>query len=277
MYGGGVHVALTCEMQPPCCRQPAQGPVLCDLRHTRSCEDRVGRSEEVLAMSDPHHFARLLGANAFFAGLGPDAIGAVAALCVTCSLEPRETLFLKGDPGNALYAVRKGQIRIATGTEEGRRLTLNLLGPGDVFGEIALLDGLPRTADAVAVEATELFVVQRRDFLGLLEHRPIVAVRIIEFLCERIRWMSERMEESVLLPLPARLSRRLLALAEDYGTELHVSQEELAVFIGATRESVNRQLQAWRRQGVVELGRSRIRVLDRAGLRSTLEPSGGRS
>jgi CRP/FNR family cyclic AMP-dependent transcriptional regulator len=160
---------------------------------------------ETQAMAEPTNFVRLLGANPFFAGLGPDILEAIAGLCVTCSLAREETLFLKSDPADALYAIRRGQIRIGTGTETGRRLTLNLLGPGDVFGEVALLDGRPRTADAIAVEPTELFVVRRRDFLDLLERRPAVAIRIIELLCERFRWMSDRMEEVVLLPLPQRL------------------------------------------------------------------------
>jgi CRP/FNR family transcriptional regulator, cyclic AMP receptor protein len=217
-------------------------------------------------MAEPHQFARLLGANPFFAGLGEPAVQAIASLCVTRSLVAEEALFFKGDAGDALYAVRRGQIRIATGTEGGRRLTLNILGGGDVFGEIALLDGRPRTADAIATEPTELFMVRRRDFVGLLERQPAVAIGIIELLCQRLRWMSDRMEESVLLPLPQRLARRLLALAEDFGSEVNVSQEELAVFIGATRESVNRQLQSWKRRGLIELGRSRIRLLDPVGL-----------
>src|SRR5215208_5155287 len=95
----------------------------------------------------PNALARLLAANPFFAGLGEEAVDAVAALCVTRSLGREELLFQKGDAGDALYAVRRGQIRIATGTDSGRRLTLNLLGPGDVFGEVALLDGRARTAD----------------------------------------------------------------------------------------------------------------------------------
>ncbi len=217
-------------------------------------------------MAEPHRFARLLGANPFFAGLGAPAVEAIAALCVTRSLAARETLFSKGDPGDALYAMRRGQIRISTGSEAGRRLTLNVLGPGDVFGEIALLDGRPRTADAVAAEPTELFMVLRRDFLTLLERQPAVGIGLIELLCQRLRWMSDRMEESALMPLPARLARRLVALAEDFGAEVNVSQEELAVFVGATRESVNRQLQTWKRRGFIELGRSRIRLLDPAGL-----------
>jgi len=229
---------------------------------------------ETQAMAEPTNFVRLLGANPFFAGLGPDILEAIAGLCVTCSLAREETLFLKSDPADALYAIRRGQIRIGTGTETGRRLTLNLLGPGDVFGEVALLDGRPRTADAIAVEPTELFVVRRRDFLDLLERRPAVAIRIIELLCERFRWMSDRMEEVVLLPLPQRLAQRLLALSDDYGAELWVSQDELAIFVGATREAVNRQLRAWKRKGFLETSRNRIRLLDKTALAPALSRDG---
>jgi CRP-like cAMP-binding protein len=217
-------------------------------------------------MAEPQNLALLLKANPFFGGFDREGLDAVAALCVTRRLDGGESLFLKGDPGDALYAVRRGQIRIATGTDAGRRLTLNLLGPGDVFGEVALLDGRPRTADATATEPTELFMVRRRDFLELLERQPQFAIRLIELLCQRIRWMSERMEESVLFPLSHRLARRLIALGEDYGADVAVSQEELAVFVGATRESVNRQLQAWKKRGLVELGRSHIRLVDVDGL-----------
>lgn len=175
-------------------------------------------------------------------------------------------LFEKGEAADALYAVRRGQVRIGTGTEAGRRFTLNLLGPGDVFGEIALLDGGPRTADATAVDATDLFVVRRRDLLELLQQRPAFAIRIIELLCGRLRWMSERMEEAVLMPVSERLGRRLVALAADYGADLTVSQEALAVFVGATRETVNRQLQIWKRVNLVELGRNRVRLVDPAAL-----------
>lgn len=223
-------------------------------------------------MAEPAQLARLLGANPFFAGLGPEAIDAIARLCVFRTLGADEVLFEKGEPADALYAIRRGQIRIATGTAGGRRLTLNLLGSGDVFGEVALLDGRSRTADAIAAEPTELFVVRRRDFQALLEQKPALAIRIIELLCERIRWMSERMEETVLLPVSERLARRLLALAEDYGADLSVSQEELAIFVGATRETVNRQLQVWKRMKIVELGRGRVRLIDTGALAKEGEP-----
>ena len=169
---------------------------------------------------------------------------------------------MKGDDGDALFGVRRGQIRIETGTAKGGRLTLNVLGSGDLFGEVALLDGQARTADAVAAEATELFILRRSDFLNFLEAEPKVAIRVIELLCQRVRWISERMEETALMPLQSRLARRLCALAEDFGSELTISQEQLGIYVGAARESVNRLLQDWQRAGIVELRRGRIGIKD---------------
>lgn len=218
----------------------------------------AGQRDEVVSTS--HTLIRLLTANAFFAGLGSEAIETIAGLCTTRSLARHEILFQKGDPGDALYAVRRGQIRIGAGTDDGRAVTLNLLGSGDVFGEIAFLDGHLRTAEAVALEPTDLFVVERRDFLKLLARDATLAAQIIGLLCQRLRWMSDRMEEATLLPLDARLARRLIMLSQDYGAEIPVTQQELAAFVGAARESVNRILQNWRGAGIIELGRSRVTV-----------------
>jgi CRP/FNR family cyclic AMP-dependent transcriptional regulator len=167
-------------------------------------------------MSKRSEFAVILGLNPLFANLGAEALNKIAALCHTQHLIPKEVLFQKGDTGDTLYGIRRGQIRIETGTAHGGQLTLNFLGSGDLFGEIAALDGQPRTADATAEEQTELFVIRRDDFLGFLEREPALAVKFITLLCQRVRWISERMEESVLLPLPVRLARRLCALAIDF-------------------------------------------------------------
>jgi CRP/FNR family transcriptional regulator, cyclic AMP receptor protein len=179
-------------------------------------------------MSKQAEFAVILKMNPMFADLGADELQRISGLCHTQQLGVGELLFQKGDSGDALFGVRRGQIRIETGASDGSRLTLNFLGPGDLFGEVAVLDG------------------QR------------VAVKLIQLLCQRIRWMSERMEESVLQPLPVRLARRLCALASDFGSEVHISQEQLGVFVGAARESVNRQLQLWRKDGILDLQRGRI-------------------
>lgn len=209
-------------------------------------------------MSTQAEFAVILKMNPLFSDLGAQELQRISGLCHTQQLSAGEVLFQKGDDGNALYGVRKGQIKIETGASDGSRLTLNFLGPGDLFGEVAVLDGQARTADATASEPTELFVLRREDFLAHLEREPRVAVKLIELLCQRIRWMSERMEESVLQPLPVRLARRLCALAADFGSEVHISQEQLGVYVGAARESVNRQLQQWRKDGILDVTRGRI-------------------
>jgi CRP/FNR family transcriptional regulator, cyclic AMP receptor protein len=194
-------------------------------------------------MSKQAEFAVILKMNPMFADLGTDELQRISSLCHTQQLGVGEMLFQKGDPGDALYGVRRGQIRIETGASDGSRLTLNFMGSGDLFGEVAVLDGQSRTADATAGEPTELFVLRREDFLGHLEREPKVAIKIIMLLCQRIRWQSERMEESMLQPLPVRLARRLCALGADFGS---------------ARESVNRQLQLWRKDGILDLQRGRI-------------------
>jgi CRP/FNR family transcriptional regulator, cyclic AMP receptor protein len=219
-------------------------------------------------MSKQSEFAVLLGMNPLFSGLGAGSINTIAAMCRTQHLAMGETLFQKGDKGDALFGIRRGQIRIETGSADGGRLTMNVLGAGDLFGEIAVLDGEPRTADALAAEPSELFVVRRNDFLNYLESEPRVAVKLIVLLCQRIRWASDRFEESILLPLQVRLARRLSALAADFGSEVCISQEQLGIYVGAARESVNRQLQQWRRQGILELRRGRILLLNADRLRA---------
>jgi CRP-like cAMP-binding protein len=218
-------------------------------------------------------FATILKTNPLFADLAPEELQRIAGLGQTRQLDAGAMLFQKGEQGCALFGVRRGQIRIETGASDGSRLTLNFLGPGDLFGEVAVFDGESRTAtDATAGEPTELFELRREDLLDYLEREPKLAVKLIALLCQRIRWMSERMEESVLQPLPVRLARRLCALAADVGAEVHISQEQLGVFVGAARESVNRQLQTWRRDGILDLHRGRI-LLKNMGQLTTLARS----
>src|ERR1700722_6342636 len=209
-------------------------------------------------MSKQAEFAVILKMNPMFADLGPDELQRISGLCHTQQLGVGEVLFQKGDSGDALFGIRRGQIRIETGAADGSRLTLNFMGPGELFGEVAVLDSQSRTADAAAGEATELFVLRREDFLSFLEREPKGAIKIIQLLFPRIRWRGEGREGWVRHPLPVRLARRLCALGDDFGSEVHISQEQLGVFVGAARESVNRQLQLWRKDGILDLQRGRI-------------------
>src|SRR5258707_2370758 len=147
-------------------------------------------------MSKQAEFAVILKMNPMFADLGADELHRISSLCHTQQLATGETLFQKGDPGDALYGGGRGQIRIETGASAGSRLTLNFMGSGDLFGEVAVLDGESRTADATAGEPTELFVLRREGFLNHLQREPKVAIKIIQLLCQRIPPMSERVGET---------------------------------------------------------------------------------
>jgi CRP/FNR family transcriptional regulator, cyclic AMP receptor protein len=175
-------------------------------------------------------------------------------------------LFVKGAPGTALFAVVSGTVKIAVGSIDGREATLNLLHAGDIFGEIALLDGQPRTAHAIAVTDCELMVIKRRDFLRFVHREPKVAIKLIELLCARLRVASARMEEAVFHSLPVRLARLLLWLLEENAAaadknNLSITQQEISGLLGTTRESVNKHLQIWARRGLIALKRGTILVL----------------
>ncbi|MDE2516540.1 MAG: Crp/Fnr family transcriptional regulator [Rhodospirillales bacterium] len=176
------------------------------------------------------------------------------------------TIFQKDERGSALMAVLRGRVRISTVSPAGRELTLNVIDAGGIFGEIALLDGEPRSADATALEETLLLVVERRHFAPLIAANPDLAARLLRILCQRLRRTSRTLEEVALLDLPERLARTLLQLSEEYGQrvgegvrlDIRLSQRELSALVGASRESVNKQLALWRASGVVALERGRI-------------------
>src|SRR6201992_1396137 len=146
------------------------------------------RISEGMVMSKQAEFAVILKMNPMFADLGSDELQRLSNLCHTQHLASGEVLFQKGDPGDALFGVRRGQVRIETGAPDGSRLTLTFMGPGALFGEVAVLDGQSRTADATAGEATELFVLRREDFLVFLEREPKVAIKINESFGPPHRW-----------------------------------------------------------------------------------------
>lgn len=189
------------------------------------------------------------------------------------------TIFLKGSPGHGMMAVLSGQVRISAPSPEGKEIVLNLVGPGEVFGEIALLDGHERTADAVAMNDCELLVLERRDFIPFLERHPEVCIRLMEVLCARLRRTSEQVEDVLFLELPARLAKMLLRLAKEHGhttaagqvIDLKLSQRELGNLTGATRESINKQLKEWERDGVLRLEGGAIVVTSASRLEALAE------
>lgn len=214
----------------------------------------------------------VLRSNLLLRGLPEPVIDRLAAMAIRRTFPRGACLFRQGEPGDALYAVISGQVRISADHADGREIFLSLIDSGESFGEIAVIDGRPRTASAVATRDTVLFAIHRADLLALVEREPALARHLLEALCARLRWTSELIEEAAFLDLPARLARRLLRLSEDHGATgaqgktLQLSQAELASFLNASRQMVNQQLQAWRARGWVSLSRGAVVVRDAAAL-----------
>jgi CRP-like cAMP-binding protein len=226
----------------------------------------------------------VLGRNLLFRGLSPAALEQVARLCIRRSYPRDAVIFSQSDPGDALFGVVTGRVRISASSAGGREVFLNIMEPGDTFGEIALLDGRPRTASASATAPSDLLIIKREQFLGLLAHEPVLTDHLLRLLCSRLRWVSGFAEESALLPVPARLARRLLSLGRLHGREtaagieLKVSQDEMARFLGLSRQIVNHYLQSWKERGWVDLKRGRIIILDAPALDAVVasdHPSSG--
>jgi CRP-like cAMP-binding protein len=181
------------------------------------------------------------------------------------------TIFAKGDPGTGLMAVLWGSVKISVPTADGREAVLNIINPGEIFGEMALLDGRPRSADAAAMDDCELMVIDRRDFIPFLREQPDIALKFIEILCARIRHTSEQVEDVMYLSVPGRLAKTLLQLtggseAPAAHRNIRITQRELSSIIGMSRESTNKQLRAWENRKWVRLQRGGIAVLNPAAL-----------
>jgi CRP/FNR family cyclic AMP-dependent transcriptional regulator len=207
----------------------------------------------------------VLRGHPVFGALEPAQLEQLVSYARTRRVAAGTTLFSKGDPGTELFAVSAGTVKISVPAPDGREAMFNLLHPGEIFGEIALLDGRPRTADAMAMTDCELTVIERRDFLAFVHGEPNVALQLIALLCERLRIASEHYEEVVFLDLPTRLARILLQLADQTEAgaaepKLKITQREISQMLGSTRESVNKQLRAWSKRGVIALERGSIVV-----------------
>lgn len=179
------------------------------------------------------------------------------------------TIFSRGDLGDRLYAVRKGSVRISISGPDGRGATFNLIHSNEFFGEIALLDGQMRTANAIAHTDCELLAIERRDFLPFLERHPKLASNLIQLLCARLRRTSEQVEHVMLSDLPGRLAKTITALIPkdgEPGDAITATQREISEMVGATRESVNKELRRWSKEGWIKIDQGKIAVIDQDAL-----------
>jgi CRP/FNR family transcriptional regulator/CRP/FNR family cyclic AMP-dependent transcriptional regulator len=213
----------------------------------------------------------------FFAGLSDQELEALAESLEKRTFGKGMIIFHKGSPGHTMYIIESGKVRIFILSESGQEISVNIYGPGDTFGELALLDGLSRSAGAVAVEQTVTLALHRDDFLRHLEASPRMAQSIIEVLSTRLRYTTNYAESLAFLDVYGRVAAKLLELAERYGVqkegieiELRLTQAELASWVGTTRESVNKVLGTFRGQGLIEVKGKKITILDRQGLKKRI-------
>lgn len=205
---------------------------------------------------------------ALFARLEPAQLDALAAASSTRRLAAREELYHKGDVASQVYVVSSGRLKVTSTSAEGTEMVLNLLDAGEVVGELPMLVGGQRTATIVALEPSELVVLERREFLRFLREHPESAVTLLAVMAERVVRLSEYLEDTIFLGVGVRIAKRLLSLAEQFGEEVggglvvsvRLSQGELASYVGTTRETVNKQIRAWTEAGVLSMEAGSITI-----------------
>lgn len=222
-----------------------------------------------------HGYKRQILSRYFlFEAMAPKDLDAILAFALERRAGDGTVIFQKGDPGTSMIAVLQGRVRISSVSEAGREVVFNVIETGEVFGELALLDGKARSADATALGDCLLLIIDRRDFVPFLERNPAIAIRMLGLLCQRVRETSALVEEISFFDLSKRLSRLLLRLSKEHGRQtgnglrigLRLSQKEIGCLISTSRESVNKQLRLWREQGLILFEGGYITLLQRKDL-----------
>ncbi|TMB82414.1 MAG: Crp/Fnr family transcriptional regulator [Chloroflexi bacterium] len=183
-----------------------------------------------------------------FAGLADEDIRGLMALAKRRTFRSGEVIFHREDPGQVLYVIKEGKVKISLISPDGQEISLVVFGKGECFGEFAILDGLPRSADVVALEKVECYTLQRSDFHNAIMKNPKIAIQIIEVLTRRLRSTDQMVEDLIFLDVYGRVAKKLLELADTHGTkvddgtrtDVRLIQQEIASMVGASRESVNK-------------------------------------
>jgi CRP-like cAMP-binding protein len=235
----------------------------------------------------PTHNARrgfdkraILQNHPIFGGLGAEVLDRLSSYAIPQTVKSGTTIFARGDPGTSLFAVCSGTVKISAPSPGGRDAVYNLIMDGAIFGEIAVLDGLPRSADAIATTDCSLMVIERRHFISLVHERPEFALKLIEILCGRLRHTTEQLEDVMFLDLPGRLAKTLLQLAEQskpnpQGRKITLTQQDIGDMIGMSRESTNKQLRIWEKRNWIKLERGGIVIVAPEALARMVSTIGG--
>ncbi|WP_338825293.1 Anaerobic regulatory protein [Moorella humiferrea] len=204
-----------------------------------------------------------------FADLSPEELQHIASLALVRRYRKNMYIFMQGEPGDAIYFVKKGAIKLFQVLEDGREKILHFVREGEIFAEVLLFEGGPYPATAETLEDSEVGIIRNADMERLLSRHGEMAVKIIKVMSRRLRRAQEHIRDLALKGAYGRLASTLLQLAKDYGTprgdgvtiELNLSQQELASLIGTSRETVARILSDFKRLGAVGVERQRITIL----------------
>ncbi len=208
-----------------------------------------------------------------FEGLDDEQLDAIALVTITRRFDKHQVIILAEEEGDALFIISSGQVKVSIVSADGREVILSLLGTGSVFGELSLLDGKPRSANVVATENTDLYMLRRSDFLQLVYKVPQIAVGLLAELAARLRKTDRKIGGLALLDVTSRISETLLQLADEHGTETddgvllksRPTHQQIANMSGTTRETVSRVLKRLEKQGYVSTEGRTITIVHERG------------
>lgn len=235
--------------------------------------------EEISGGAGLLSIASFLAQTRLFGSLPLNELMILAANTGTYNCPAGHIIFRRDDPGDVLYVIKSGSVRIVLPLKGGREITLTVLNPGDLFGELSILDGRPRTAAAEAVKPTEALTIQREEFFAFLRRQPEAAIRIMGVLASRLRRTDELLGDALFQDMPSRLAKRLLELAEagssrtEDGLEIlgPVTMQDIASFMGTTVSSLQRYTRAFQAKGLARFSRGKVVLLDTDGLSRLVE------
>src|SRR2546430_2977442 len=201
-----------------------------------------------------------------FAGLADEDIRGLMALAKRRTFRSGEVIFHREDPGQVLYMIKDGKVKISLISPDDQEISLVVFGKGEYFGDLALLDGLPRSADAIALEKVECYTLQRSDFQKAIMKNPKIAIQVLEVLSKRIRSTDQMVEDLIFLDVYGRVAKKLLELAETHSVpvddglriDVRLTQQELASMVGASRESVNKVMGYFMDKKIISTDKHRI-------------------
>ena len=209
--------------------------------------------------------ASLLSGSSLFCDLNTQELSELAQHAEWRNLPARKIVVQQDSQSHEMYAVLRGRLKVVRESEDGREAMLGILEPGEVFGELAMLDGEPRTATVETLEPCELLALRRNDVVGFLENHPKVMHQLILVLCQRLRSADELVQDTLFLPLSQRLGKTLKSLAIGHGSDgkidLKFTQQEIGNLVGASRESINKQLNTWQDEGWLAMEDGYIHLL----------------